>query len=381
MVSKNRRNDLISNVLSLNWTFIGLLIGIVCFGFVILYSAAEGNFYPWASKQITRFIIYFPIMIIIALVDIRFWLKYAYVIYGIVLVLLILVHVPPFGVTAMGATRWVQIGPFNAQPSEMMKVSLVFALARYFHFTSMANTHRVAHLIIPLLMIGAPVILTLIQPDLGTAVIMVMVSGALFFVAGVKIWKFLLVGGIGLALLPIAWHEMHDYQKKRVLIFMDPNSDPLGAGYNVLQSKIAIGSGGFSGKGFLEGTQNQLNFLPEKQTDFIFTMLAEEFGFLGGVSVILVYGGMIAYGMVIASQSSNHFGRMLGMGMICVLSVHVFVNIAMVMGLVPVVGVPLPFLSYGGTMLMTMMTAMGLILNVHLHSDQVLPHDTGIVSR
>lgn len=370
-----RRNGILPKILSLNWSYIFLITLISSIGFAVLYSAAKGSFAPWASKQMLRFIVFFPIMILIAIIDIRVWLKYAYVIYGIVLLLLVLVHVDLFNVTAMGATRWVKIGPLTIQPSELMKISLVFALARYFHYTSITNIHRIVHLITPVGIIAIPLLLTLLQPDLGTALIMGMVGGIIFFIAGVRIWKFVVVGGAALASLPVLWHFMHDYQKKRVLTFLNPDSDPLGAGYNILQSKIAIGSGGFAGKGFLDGSQSQLSFLPEKQTDFIFTMLAEEFGFLGGISVILLFGIVITYGVLIAVQSTNHFGRLMALGMTSVLSLHVFVNIAMVMGMIPVVGAPLPFLSYGGTMLMTMMVACGLVLNAALYKDEAISQD------
>ena len=370
-----RRNGIVQKILALHWTFIMLITLMSCIGFAMLYSAAKGNVDPWASRQMMRFMVFFPIMILIALIDIRVWLKYAYSVYAVALLLLIMVQIDFFNVTAMGATRWVKLGPLTIQPSELMKICLVFALARYFHYMSITNVHRVVHLFIPLLIIALPVGLTLLQPDLGTALIITMVGAIMFFIAGVKIWKFIVVGGLGLASLPVVWHFMHDYQKKRVLTFLNPDSDPLGAGYNILQSKIAIGSGGFTGKGFLDGSQSQLSFLPEKQTDFIFTMLAEEFGFLGGIGVMILFAVIIAYGMIISTRSTNHFGRLIAMGMTSVLSLHVFVNIAMVMGAIPVVGAPLPFLSYGGTMLMTVMIACGFILNAHLYEDEELPQD------
>ncbi len=374
-----QQRTLVNKFFSLNWSLVGLMTIMLCIGFAMLYSAAEGNMDPWASKQMIRFAVLFPVMIAIALIDIRIWLKYSYVIYGLALVMLFLVLVGPLGVKAMGATRWIRLGPINVQPSEIMKICLMFALARYFHTTSMVNVHRVVHLILPILMVAAPVCLILLQPDLGTALILVMAATAVFFVAGVKWWKFVAVGCVGLASLPLIWHFMHDYQKQRVLSFLNPESDKLGAGYNILQSKIAIGSGGFSGKGFLEGTQSQLSFLPEKQTDFIFTMLAEEFGFMGGASVIALYGIIIAFGIIISVNSANHFGRLLAMGITSVFSLHVFVNIAMVMGMIPVVGAPLPLLSYGGTIMMSMMIAFGLLLNVHLYGDQKLEQDRAVV--
>lgn len=366
-----KTKDKIANI---NWTLISLITIMACFGFVVLYSAAEGNFSPWASKQIIRFVGLIPIMIIIAVIDIKFWLKMAYPIYGIVLLLLIFTEF--FGVTAMGATRWIDIGPVNIQPSELMKIAIVFGLAKYFHNISLVNVHSISYLIVPVLMVIVPVGLIIKQPDLGTGLIVLMVGGAIFFVAGVRLWKFAVVIALGVAAMPLVWARMHDYQKARITAFLDPAHDPRGNGYNILQSKIAIGSGGMTGKGFLSGTQSQLSFLPEKQTDFIFTMLSEEFGFFGGVSVILLYALILSLCISISLSSKNHFGRMLGFGITTIIFLHVFINIGMVMGMLPVVGAPLPLLSYGGTIMMVMLTGVGLILNVDLHGDKYLEKST-----
>lgn len=359
----------------LNWSLILVIIIVACIGFSILYSAAEGNIYPWAFKQMVRFTFLFPVMLAIALMPIRVWLKSAYVIYILAIAALLMTEF--FGVTAMGATRWIRIGPINLQPSEIMKVCLVFALARYFYSINASQVTRIVYLIPPLLMIALPAILVLRQPDLGTTLILIMTGGMLFFAAGVKIWKFVVVGITAIASLPFIWASMHSYQKKRVTSFLNPGDDPLGDGYNILQSKIAIGSGGLSGKGFLKGTQSQLSFLPEKQTDFIFTMLSEEFGFIGGVVVIALYALIIMFGIIIAVNSRNHFGRLMAIGITSIFFLHVFVNIAMVMGLIPVVGAPLPLLSYGGTIMMTILVAFGLLLNVHLYADETLENKKG----
>lgn len=370
-----RRFSFLQRILALSWPLIFLMTFMSCLGFAILFSAAKGHFDPWASAQMTRFAMLFPLMLAIAVVDIRIWLKFSYVIYGVVLLLLILVEVS--GTTAMGATRWFRIGPFNIQPSEPMKICIIFALARYFHAMPLSDVARPVMLIPPLLMIAAPFLLIMKQPDLGTALILLLIGAIIFFVAGVRMWKFALVGITGLATLPILWqYVMHDYQKKRVLTFLDPESDPLGDGYNILQSKIAIGSGGFTGKGFLHGSQSQLSFLPEKQTDFIFTMFSEEFGFIGGVAVILLYTIIIIYGMMIALNCRNHYGRLLGMGVVGLLFLHIFINIGMTMGLLPIVGAPLPLLSYGGTIMSTILIAFGLLLNVHLYSDEKIDRNT-----
>ncbi|MDG4543282.1 MAG: rod shape-determining protein RodA [Rickettsiales bacterium] len=361
-------NSTIYKIINLSWSLIGLIIIMASIGFAMLYSAAEGSFHPWASKQIIRFVALFPFMILIAIIDIKIWFKASYVIYFLVLMSLVFTEL--FGSSAMGATRWISIGPFNIQPSEVMKVCLVFALARYFHATSPMNIGRITYLIPPLIMVALPSVLILKQPDLGTTFILIAVAGVVFFVAGVKMWKFIALGVGGVALAPFIWMHMHDYQKKRVTSFLNPEGDPMGAGYNILQSKIAIGSGGVSGKGFLQGTQSQLSFLPEKQTDFIFTMLTEEFGFIGGITVITLYAIIIAYGIFIAAMSKNIYGRLMAIGITGILFFHVFINIAMVMGLIPVVGAPLPLLSYGGTIMMTILVSFGLLLNVSLHSEE-----------
>jgi rod shape determining protein RodA len=362
-----RRRSIIDRISQLNWSLIGFITIVSCIGFVILYSAAEGSLDPWASKQIIRFIVIFPIMIMVAIIDIRFWFRISYFLYAIFLVALVFVEF--WGQTAMGATRWLSIGPISIQPSETMKLCIVFALAHYFHTISPANIGRPTYLIPPLFMVLVPVALVMKQPDLGTAMIMLFIGGAVFFAAGVKIWKFVVVGIASLCSLPVVWTHMHEYQQKRVVSFLTPEKDPMGDGYNIIQSKIAIGSGGFSGKGLLNGTQGQLSFLPEKQTDFIFTMYTEEFGFIGGVAVILLYGVILAYGVFIAASCKSHFARLLAIGVISIFFFHVFINIAMVMGMIPIVGVPLPLLSYGGTIMLTMLISFGLLLNASLNSE------------
>lgn len=364
----------LKRIFELNWMIIILMIIISSIGFAMLYSAAEGNFSPWASKQMLRFAILFPIMLLIAIVDIKVWFKLSYLIYFVVLMGLVLTEF--FGVTAMGATRWLRIGPFNIQPSEIMKIAVVFALANYFHSTSVANVGKILYLIPPVLIVILPVILVIKQPDLGTALIILMVTAAMFLVAGVKWWKFAVIGVGGIVALPIILRNLHDYQKNRVLAFLDPESDPMGNGYNIIQSKIAIGSGGLTGKGFLKGTQSQLSFLPEKQTDFIFTMLTEEFGFIGGISVLFMYAILIAYGLFVAATSKSHFGRLMAVGVTSIFFFHIFVNVAMVMGLIPIVGAPLPLISYGGTIMVTMLVSFGLLLNASLYSDKTFDNGT-----
>jgi len=352
---------------SVHWFFVVLLGVTASIGFAMLYSAAGGHLDPWASRQMMRFGIGVVMLIVVAVTDIRVWMRYAYVLYGLSLVLLGTVEF--FGVVGMGAQRWIDLGFINFQPSELMKIALVLALARYFHGLSVDDIARPLYLIPPLLLVALPTGLVLRQPDLGTALMLVMVGGIVFFAAGVRVWKFIVVAVAGLAAMPIAWQFLRDYQKQRVLTFLNPESDPLGAGYHIIQSKIALGSGGVFGKGFMQGSQSHLSFLPEKQTDFIFTMLAEEFGMVGGLALLALYVLILMYGYAIAFSAKSQFGRLLAMGMTSAFFLYVFINIAMVMGLIPVVGVPLPLISYGGTAMITLLFGFGLLMCVHVHRD------------
>lgn len=354
-------------LLSFNWLLLLLLIGLTSVGVAMLYSAANGAWDPWASRHAVRFGMGLVLLFGVALVDLRLWLRLAYPLYGLAFVLLVVVEV--MGTIGMGAQRWINLGVIQLQPSEVMKVTLVMALARYFHGLSLEQTGRIHWLIPPVLMVAAPVALVMNQPDLGTAMMLGMVAAALFFLAGVRLWKFAVGLALGLAAIPVGWSVLHDYQRNRILTFIDPERDPLGAGYHILQSKIALGSGGLFGKGFLQGTQSHLNFLPEKQTDFVFTMLAEEFGLIGALALLLGYTLVVLWGLLIGLRSRNHFGRLLALGLIVNFFLYVFINIAMVMGLLPVVGVPLPLISYGGTAMLTILISFGLIINVWIHRD------------
>ncbi len=355
----------------LNWLLISLITILAFVGFIMLYSAGGGNFRPWLIKQLGFFCAFFPLMIFIAIADIKTWFKLSYLFYGSALILVIIVDI--MGHNAMGATRWFRVGPITIQPSEIMKLCTVFALARYFYNIEAEEIGKIKFLIIPILLIAVPACFIFYQPDLGTGAILCLVGASVLFLAGVKMWKFVSVGIATLVSIPFAWSFLlYDYQKQRVLTFLNPKNDPLGSGYNIIQSKIAIGSGGFTGKGYLNGTQGQLNFLPEKQTDFIFTMLSEELGFLGSVFTIIIYSAIIAIGISIATKTKHQYGRLLVMGIINIFFVHMFINMGMVMGLIPVVGAPLPFVSYGGTIMATMMIGFGLVLNVDLHKNNDL---------
>ena len=356
---------------NLSWSLILLICVLAGIGFTALYSAAGGDFDPWASKQITRFAVGLVGLFIIALIDIKIWYRLTYPMFIVGFILLIIVEV--MGHTGMGAQRWINLGFIQLQPSEFMKIAVVMALARYFHAASKEEMKSIRFLLPSLILIALPVGLVLLQPDLGTALMIFMAGIAMIFLAGAPIWMFLLSGAAAAGSIPIAWQFLHDYQKRRVMTFLDPESDPLGAGYHITQSKIAIGSGGIEGKGFLEGTQSKLNFLPEKQTDFIFTLWVEEWGLVGGLGLLAVVALLFIYAIAIALNCRHAFGRLLAMGLIVNFSLYVFINVSMVMGLIPVVGAPLPLVSYGGTSMLATLVAFGLILSCNVHRDSKLP--------
>lgn len=347
--------------ISFFYVFLIMILGAI--GITVLYSAANGNWNPWASKQLIRFGMGFVVMMIMAFMDLRWFLRYAYWFYFFVLALLIVVEIS--GHIGMGAQRWINLGFIKLQPSELMKIALVLALARYFNSASLQTIETVKGVIIPAVITAFPVLLVMIQPDLGTAIMLLLTAGAMFFAVGVQWWKFAAVICSAAAAMPFAWHFLHNYQKNRVLTFLNPERDPLGAGYHIIQSKIALGSGGIFGKGFLGGTQSHLNFLPEKHTDFIFTMLSEEFGMIGGVIVIAINLLIIGYSYFFALRSASYFGKLMAVGLASSYFLYVIINISMVLGMLPVVGVPLPLISYGGTVIMSVMMGFGIILAVN----------------
>jgi len=330
----------------INWGLVLVLSAIAGIGVVALYSAAGGHYDPWAARHAIRYGAALGLLLIVALVHPKVWLWFAWPIYAVAMLLLVAVDV--IGKTGMGAQRWLILGPMQIQPSEIAKVAVILVLARYYHGLSREQASRFLYTVPPLLVILAPVGLVMVQPDLGTAMMVLLGGAALLFVAGVRIWMFLAAGISAVACLPIAWSFMHEYQRKRVLTFLDPDRDPLGAGYHITQSKIAIGSGGLFGKGFLQGTQSSLNFLPEKQTDFIFTTFVEEWGMIGACVLLALFALVLVWGFSIAMRSQHHFGRLVALGVTAMMFLYVFINTAMVMGLLPVVGVPLPLVSNGG---------------------------------
>lgn len=362
---KRDEKNLFQKVVDLNWMIVLVLCFVAAIGVAMLYSVAGGTFEPWASRQAIRFVMLLGVMLAMALIGIRFWMWLSYPAYAVGLLMLIAVEF--IGSTGMGGQRWLDLGVLKIQPSELMKVAVVMALARYFHAINPQDMTKLSVLIVPILLIAMPALLVVRQPDLGTAFLIIFGGISMLFVSGARTWIFVTGCIASLAAIPVIWQFMHEYQKSRVLIFLNPESDPLGKGYQIMQSKIALGSGGVFGKGYLQGTQSHLNFLPEMKTDFIFTVLAEEFGLAGGVFLIGLYVVLLSYGLIVSLTCRSLYGRMLSFGLTTTIFLYVFINIAMVMGLLPVVGVPLPLVSYGGSAMMTMMLAYGLILSVSLN--------------
>jgi len=359
-------------VLYLNWPLTVLLVSVAGVGALMLYSVAGGSFTPWAEPQIKRFALGLAVMISVAMVPIWFWRNMAALAYG--LSLLLLIGVELFGTVGMGAQRWIDLGFMRLQPSELGKITLVMMLAAYYDWLPATRTSRPLWVLLPLLFILVPTAMVLRQPDLGTAILMLAAGGAVMFLAGVH-WAYfaaVIAAGIGMVGAVFQsrgtpWQLLKDYQYRRIDTFLDPGSDPLGAGYHITQSKIALGSGGWAGRGFMQGTQSRLNFLPEKHTDFIFTTLAEEFGFVGGISLLTLYALIILFCISTALASRDRFSSLVTLGIAFTFFLFFAVNMSMVMGLAPVVGVPLPMVSYGGSAMLVLMAAFGLVQSAHIH--------------
>ncbi len=363
--------NITERIFQFNWSYLFFITVVAVVGYFALYSAAGGDSDPWASRHAIRYGIGLVGLIIVAMIDLKVWQALAYPLYALGLLLLIIVEIK--GQIGMGAQRWINLGFMNLQPSEVMKIVVILALARYFSRVTVEEVRNPKTLLVPLALIGMPTLLVLIQPDLGTALMIIMAGAAIFFLSGLPYIWFAGAAGGALAMIPIAWQFfLHDYQKNRVMTFLNPENDPLGTGYHITQSKIALGSGGLTGKGFLEGTQSRLNFLPEKQTDFIFTLFAEEWGFIGGCVLMGLFIVLMIYGYLIAFRSNNSFGRLLALGLTTNFLLYVFINISMVMGLIPVVGVPLPMISNGGSAMLSVLFGFGLIMCVYIHRDYKL---------
>ncbi|HEY4115547.1 MAG TPA: rod shape-determining protein RodA [Rhizomicrobium sp.] len=364
-------------LLDVNWGLVLIIAIIASVGFAMLYSVAGGHFSPWANKQILRFIIGLVMLVGCAMVDIRVWMQVAYPAYAFSLLLLIATTIA--GHVGLGAKRWIELGPIELQPSELMKISLILALARYLHGLGVEDVSKPFRLLIPLAMIGIPAALVLSQPNLGTATIIVADGVSLLFLAGLSWWWILPAFGAVAAAVPIGWQFLHDYQRRRVLTFLNPQLDAMGAGWNISQAEIAMGSGGLAGKGFLNGTQSQLNFLPEANTDFAWTAIGEEFGFLGCTMLLLLFAIVIFYGVRIAVASRSQFARLLALGLTLNFFFYIMINGMMVTGLIPVVGIPMPLISYGGTAMLVVMFGFGLLMSCHVHRQVEIPRGSGSI--
>ena len=361
-----------AKVLHVHWALVLLLAAVAGVGWLMLYSIAGGSLTPWAEPQMKRFALGLCIMFAVGFVPIWFWRNVAGLAYG--LSLLLLVGVEFFGSVGMGAQRWIDLGVIRLQPSELAKVTLVMALAAYYDALDVRRASRPMWVLLALLLILLPTLLVLRQPDLGTALLLLLGGAAVMFLAGVSWIYFAVVIALGAGLVTAVlasrgteWQILKDYQYRRIDAFLDPAIDPLGAGYHINQSKIALGSGGWSGRGFMQGTQSRLNFLPEKHTDFIFTSLAEEFGFVGGASLLILYALILVFCIVAALRMKDRFSQLLTLGVAATFFLYFAVNMAMVMGLAPVVGVPLPLVSFGGSAMLVLMFAFGLVQSAHIH--------------
>ena len=373
------RERLSVKLTQIDWRFTGLLCVVAGIGALMLYSVAKGSWEPWAAKHLIRFGILLVVMLLLSMVHLKWWFRLSYPVYGLALLMLALIEVPGLGYTAMGATRWLDVGITRIQPSELMKIGLVLGLARWYHGATAQEASFHWKLLIPAGMIGLPFILVAHQPDLGSAMLIGLTGAAMMFMAGLS-WK--IIAGVTIpAAIAVPFYVMfgmHGYQRNRVLTFLNPEGDPTGTGYHIMQSKIALGSGGLLGKGYGLGSQSQLEFLPEKHTDFIFAAVSEEFGFVCSFTVIASYIAIILIALRIASLSHSHFGRMGAAGMTATFALYVMINGAMVMGLAPVVGVPMPLLSYGGTVMLTVMIGFGLVLATRVHRYAELPKGHGL---
>ena len=359
-------------VLHLNWPIIILITSVASVGFLMLYSIAGGNLDTWARPQIERFGVGMVLLFIVGMVPIWFWRSMSATAYLVAFALLLVVEF--FGSVGMGAQRWIDLGFIRLQPSEMMKFTLVMVLAAYYGWLDPRKVSSPLYVLIPVLLIVTPTILVLMQPNLGTSLMLILAGATVMFAAGVSLWYFGAVIALGVSVIVgvftlrgTPWQFLHDYQYKRIDTFLDPTADPLGAGYNIIQAQIALGSGGWSGKGFMQGTQSRLNFLPEKHTDFIFTTLAEEFGFIGAFSLLGLYALIIGFCLFAALRNRDRFSALLIIGVAANFFFYIAVNLSMVMGMAPVVGVPLPLLSYGGSAMMVLLVGFGLVQSAHVH--------------
>ena len=354
-----------------SWGLFVPMCMVLAISIVVLYSAGGGNWKPFALSQLMKIVLGFGVFFYAAFTNIKTWVKSAYLIYAVALIMIVLVTF--VGHTGMGAQRWLNLGFIHIQPSELIKIALVLALARYFAWFNSVELGQFKNYIAPMLMLLVPFGLIVAQPDLGTALSLGMITVGMFYIVGANKKWFIIATILGFLAAPVVWFGgLHDYQRGRIITFLNPDSDIQGAGYQINQAKIAFGSGGMTGKGYMAGTQSQQSFLPEKQTDFIFTMLGEEFGFIGAFGLLMIYTWIVVLLFWMAKMCRNRFGQLICFGFMLNFFVYYFINISMVLGLLPTVGVPLPLMSFGGSSLLSLMFGFGLCQNAHIHKDQQL---------
>ena len=354
-----------------SWGLFVPMCMVLAISIVVLYSAGGGNWKPFALSQLMKIVLGFGVFFYAAFTNIKTWVKSAYLIYAVALIMIVLVTF--VGHTGMGAQRWLNLGFIHIQPSELIKIALVLALARYFAWFNSVELGQFKNYIAPMLMMLVPFGLIVAQPDLGTALSLGMITVGMFYIVGANKKWFIIATILGFLAAPVVWFGgLHDYQRGRIITFLNPDSDIQGAGYQINQAKIAFGSGGMTGKGYMAGTQSQQSFLPEKQTDFIFTMLGEEFGFIGAFGLLMIYTWIVVLLFWTAKMCRNRFGQLICFGFMLNFFVYYFINISMVLGLLPTVGVPLPLMSFGGSSLLSLMFGFGLCQNAHIHKDQQL---------
>ncbi|MBQ2844600.1 MAG: rod shape-determining protein RodA [Alphaproteobacteria bacterium] len=354
-----------------SWGLFVPMCMVLAISIVVLYSAGGGNWRPYALSQLMKIILAFGVFFVAAFTNIKLWIKSAYVIYAVALIMIILVTF--VGHTGMGAQRWLNLGFIHIQPSELIKIALVLALARYFAWFNSVELGQFKNYLVPIMLLLVPFALIVAQPDLGTALSLGMIAVGVFYIVGANKKWFIIAAILGLMAAPVVWYGgLHDYQRGRIITFLNPDSDVQGAGYQINQAKIAFGSGGMTGMGYMKGSQSQKSFLPEKQTDFIFTMLGEEFGFIGAFALLSIYTWIVIILFWAAKKCRNRFGQLICFGFMLNFFVYYFINISMVLGLLPTVGVPLPLMSFGGSSLLSLMFGFGLCQNAYIHKNQQL---------
>jgi len=365
---QKRNLNFTDKLIAFDFILVFLVFALGVISLFAMYSSERGTFSYHTQSHLYRFAVFFLLFIIISFLKINYIFKFAYPFYLFVLILLFAVDL--YGVTASGSKRWISLFFINLQPSELMKISLIIFLARYYYKIPSQNVNSIKHIFIPFLSFLIPVYLVVKQPDLGTAVLIAISGLIVIWLTGFRIKYFLYSFFVLICLIPVGISFLKPYQKSRILTFLDPERDPLGAGYQIIQSKIAVGSGGIFGKGFLQGSQSYLDYLPEKHTDFIFTLFSEEFGFFGSLLLLLIYALIIYRISIIGSQSRNNFARLFCFGFAAAFFVYVTVNMAMVLGLLPIVGAPLPIMSYGGSSMLSVMIGLGIVMSCKIHQQE-----------